>query len=99
VAKLKDTKTNDTLADPAHRIVYRAVGFPKPSISFAVEPKSKGDEEKISTALARLTEEDPVLAVSRDTQTCELLVAGTSQLLVEVAITKMKKKFGVDAGM
>jgi len=97
VAKLKETKTNDTLADAAAKIVYPAVQFPKPSIAFAVEPKSKGDEEKISGALVRLTEEDPVLEVSRDTQTGEMLVSGTSQLHVEVAVTKMKKKFGVEA--
>ena len=97
VAKLKDTGTGDTLADPSHKIRYPPIEFPKPSISFAVEPKSKGDEEKISGALGRLTEEDPVLEVGRDPQTGELLVSGTSQVHVEVAVTKMKKKFGVDA--
>jgi elongation factor G len=97
VAKLKDTGTCDTLADPSHKIQYPEIDFPKPSISFAVEPKSKGDEEKISGALGRLTEEDPVLDVGRDPQTGELLVSGTSQVHVEVAVTKMKKKFGVDA--
>ncbi len=69
VAKLKETQTCDTLTDPAHPIVYPRVTFPEPAISFAVEPKSKGDEEKISTALQRLTEEDPVLRVRRDPQT------------------------------
>jgi elongation factor G len=97
VAKLKDTKTGDTLADPSDPIRYAPIEFPKPSISFAVVPKSKGDEEKISGALGRLTEEDPVLDVGRDPQTHELLVSGTSQVHVEVAVTKMKKKFGVDA--
>jgi elongation factor G len=97
LAKLKDTKTSDTLTDAQNRIAYPAIEFPRPSISFAVEPKSKGDEEKISGALARLTEEDPVLEISRDPQTGELLVSGTSQVHVEVAVTKMKKKFGVDA--
>ena len=61
VAKLKETRTSDTLADPAHPVQYPAIAFPEPAISFALEPKSKGDEEKISTALARLMEEDPVL--------------------------------------
>jgi elongation factor G len=97
VAKLKDTRTSDTLADPSEKIHYAPIEFAKPSISFAVEPKSKGDEEKISGALGRLTEEDPVLDVGRDPQTGELLVSGTSQIHVEVAVTKMKKKFGVDA--
>ncbi len=97
VAKLKETRTGDTLADPAHPIQYPEIRFPSPAISFAVEPKSKGDEEKISSTLVRLTEEDPVLRVGRDPQTHELLVSGTGQVHVEVAIAKMKKKFGVEA--
>jgi len=97
VAKLKETQTSDTLTDPSNRIEIPAIQFPEPSISFAVEPKAKGDEEKISTALARVIEEDPVLRVGRDPQTNELLVSGSSQIHVEVAITKMKKKFGVHA--
>ncbi len=97
VAKLKETHTGDTLADPAHPIQYKSVEFRPPAISFAVEPKSKGDEEKISQALHRLTEEDPVLKVGRDPQTGELLVSGTGQVHVEVALSRMKRKFGVDA--
>ncbi len=97
VAKLKETHTSDTLCDAAHPIRFAPIAFPAPSISFAVEPKSKGDEEKISTALVRLTEEDPVLRFGRDPRTHELLVSGTSQVHVEVAIQKMRKKFGVDA--
>jgi elongation factor G len=97
VAKLKETRTNDTLADPAQRIAYSAIEYPSAAISFAIEPKSKGDEDKISTALSRLVEEDPVLRVGRDPRTHEMLVSGTSQAHVEVAMTKMKKKFGVEA--
>ena len=97
VAKLKETKTSDTLADPAHPIQYPPISFPEPAISFAIEPKSKGDEDKISTALARLMEEDPVLRVNRDARTHELLVSGNGQVHVEVAIAKMKRKFGVEA--
>jgi elongation factor G len=97
VAKLKETRTGDTLADPAHPIQYPAVTFPAPAISFALEPKSKGDEEKISSTLARLMEEDPVLRVGRDPRTHEMLVSGSGQVHVEVAIAKMKKKFGVEA--
>jgi elongation factor G len=97
VAKLKETRTGDTLADAAHPVQYPAVTFPAPAISFALEPKSKGDEEKISTTLARLMEEDPVLRVGRDPRTHEMLVSGSGQVHVEVAIAKMKKKFGVEA--
>jgi len=97
VAKLKETRTSDTLADPAHPIQYPPIAFPEPAISFAIEPKAKGDEDKISTALARLMEEDPVLRVNRDARTHEMLVSGNGQVHVEVAIAKMKRKFGVEA--
>ena len=97
VAKLKETRTSDTLADPAHPIQFPPITFPEPAISFAIEPKSKGDEDKISTALARLMEEDPVLRVNRDPRTHEMLVSGNGQVHVEVAIAKMKRKFGVEA--
>jgi len=97
VAKLKDTHTGETLADPQHKIAYPPVTFAPPAISFAVEPKSKGDEEKISSALARLTEEDPVLKVARDPKTGELLVSGSGQVHVEVTLSKMRRKFGVEA--
>ena len=97
VAKLKETRTSETLADPGHPIQYPPIAFPEPAISFAIEPRTKGDEDKISTALARLMEEDPVLRVARDPRTHELLVSGNGQVHVEVAIAKMKKKFGADA--
>ena len=97
LAKLKETLTSDTLADPKAPIVYEPVTFRDPAISYAVEPKSKGDEEKISNALDRLTEEDPVLRVRRDAQTGELLVSGTGQVHVEVTLAKMRRKFGVEA--
>ena len=82
VAKLKETRTSDTLADPGHAIQYAPISFPEPAISFAIEPKSKGDEDKISTALARLMEEDPVLRVNRDARTHEMLVSGNGQVHV-----------------
>jgi elongation factor G len=97
IAKLKETQTSDTLCDAAHPVVYPRVKFRDPAISFAVTPKSKGDEEKISMALARLVEEDPVLRVKRDARTGELLVSGTGQLHVEVALLRLKRKFSVEA--
>ncbi len=97
VAKLKETGTGDTLADKTRPIVYPRVTFPEPSIAFALEPKSRGDEEKISSVLHRLLEEDPTLQFRRDPQTHEMILSGTSDLHVEVALAKMKKKFGVEA--
>lgn len=97
VPKLKETGTGDTLADKAHPIVYPKVEFPEPSIAFALEPKSRGDEEKISAVLQRMIEEDPTIQFRRDPQTHEQILAGTSDLHVEVSLAKMKKKFGVEA--
>ena len=97
IPKLKDTHTGDTLAEKAHPIIYEPVVFPEPAISFAIEPKSRGDEDKISSALARIAEEDPTIRVGRDQRTHELLISGTGELHVEVAVAKMKKKFGVEA--
>ena len=96
VAKLKDTQTNDTLAEPASTIKYSPMTFPHPIISFAIEPKSRGDEEKISTAMHKLSDEDLVLRFDRDPQTKELLVSGSGQLHVEVVVARLKKRFGVD---
>ncbi len=97
IAKLKETKTGDTLAEKDNPILLKPVLYPAPVISFAIEPKAKGDEEKISLALQKIADEDPMLKVSRDQQTNELLVSGSGMVHVEVTISKMKKKFGVDA--
>ncbi len=95
VAKLKDIHTGDTLCDRAFPIIIDPVKFPKPAISFAVEPQTQADEEKISQALARLLEEDPTIGVDRDPQTHELLVSGLGQLHVEVTVAKLEHRFGV----
>jgi elongation factor G len=99
VAKLKDTLTNDTVADKDTPIVYPAMRFPEPVLSYAVEPKSRGDEDKISGALARLQEEDPTIRSSRDPQTKELLLSGQGQLHIEVTTAKMKRRFGVEVNL
>jgi len=96
VAKLKETVTGNTLCDPAKPIVYECPVSQKPVISFALEPKSKGDEEKIFTGLSRLTEEDPALQIQRDEETKEMIISGMGQVHVEVAIEKLKRKFGAD---
>ncbi len=95
VAKLKDVHTGNTLCDKAQPIIIAPVEFPKAAISFALEPESQADEEKISEALARLLEEDPTIAVRRDPETHELLVSGLGQLHVEVTVAKLDKRFHV----
>jgi elongation factor G len=96
VAKLKETLTGDLLADRNGDVSVAAIKFPEPVISYAIEPKSRGDEEKISTAMHRLKEEDPSIAYHRDPQTKELLLAGQGQLHIEVTVAKLKRRFGVE---
>ena len=96
VAKLKDTKTNDTLAEKAAGITFNKIEFPEPVLSYAIEPKSRGDEDKISTAMHRLEEEDSTIKYHRDPQTHELLLAGQGQMHIEVTVAKLKRRFGVE---
>jgi len=96
VGKLKDTLTGDTLAEKGSDLVVPPITFPDPVLSYAIEPKSRGDEEKISTALARLREEDPSIAYGRDPQTKELLLSGQGQMHIEVTVAKLKRRFGVE---
>jgi elongation factor G len=96
VAKLKETLTNDLLADKAVSFTVPPIKFPEPVISYAIEPKSRGDEEKISTSMHRLQEEDPTISYTRDQQTKELLLAGQGQLHIEVTVAKLKRRFGVE---
>ncbi|HEY7172286.1 MAG TPA: elongation factor G [Vicinamibacterales bacterium] len=99
VAKLKDTLTNDTLGDKADGVTFPAVKFPEPVLAYAIEPKTRGDEDKISTSIHRLEEEDPSIHYSRDPQTKELLLAGQGQLHIEVTVAKLKRRFGVDVNL
>jgi elongation factor G len=99
VLKLKETQTGDTLCDKAGPIVYPAIAFPEPATTFAIEPKTRGDEDKISAALARLQEEDPVLRVSRDAQTHEMLLSGMGQLHIEVVVGKLRKRYKVEVNL
>src|SRR6266511_2774368 len=96
VAKLKDTMTGDLLLEAERDVELPQIGFPEPVMSFAISPKSKGDEEKMATSLRRLTEEDPTLVLRRDPQTGEQLVSGMSQMHVEVAVDRLHRRFGVD---
>ena len=99
VAKLKDTHTNDTLADKAAKFKFPPIAFPEPVLSYAIEPKSRGDEDKISTSMHRLEEEDPSIRYARDPQTHELLLAGQGQLHIEVTVAKLKRRFGVEVNL
>ena len=96
VAKLKETQTGDTLCDKAHLITYPAVKWIEPVISFAIEPKSRGDEEKISTAIHKLMDEDLGLRYAREPQTKEFLISGQGQMHVEIAVARLKKRYGVE---
>src|ERR687888_366473 len=99
VAKLKETMTGDLLLDAEHEVETPELGFPEPVMSFAVTPKSKGDEEKIATSLRRLSEEDPTLVLRRDRQTGEQLLSGLSQIHVEVAVDRLRRRFGVEVDL
>jgi elongation factor G len=99
VAKLKDTLTGDTLGEKSDAITFPTLKFPEPVLSYAIEPKSRGDEDKISTSMHRLEEEDPSIRYSRDPQTKELLLSGQGQLHIEVTVAKLKRRFGVDVNL
>ena len=93
VAKLKDTVTGDTLGDKANPIKFAGVVLPEPAITFAIEPKSRNDEDKLSNGLHKLMEEDPMVRFFRDEQTKEFLIAGTGQQHIEVIVSKLKKRY------
>ncbi len=99
VAKLKETLTGDTICDEKSPVILQPPGWPQAVISFAIEPKAKGDEEKITQSLAKLSEEDPTMVVSRDPQTNEFLISGMGQVHIEVTVEKLKRKFGVDVNL
>ena len=96
VAKLKDVHTGDTLATSQHPIVLEHIRYPEAAISFAVEAKARGDEDKLGVAIGRIIEEDPSIKFGRDEQTKEFLISGQGQLHVEIVVSKLKKKYGVD---
>jgi elongation factor G len=96
VAKLKDTFTGDTLSAKDHQIVVDHVLYPEAAIAFAVEPKARGDEDKLGAAIHRIIEEDPTIKFARDEQTKEFLISGQGQLHVEIVVAKLKKKYNVD---
>jgi elongation factor G len=96
VAKLKDTLTGDTVTDKGFHVVYPPVKLPEPSIAFAIEAKSRNDEDRMGNAVHRILEEDQSLRFYRDPQTREFLLAGSGQQHVEIIVAKLKKRYGVD---
>ena len=99
VIGLKNTFTGDTLCDEKNPIVLEAIAFPDPVISVAIEPKTRADQEKLSTALHRLGEEDPTFKVRSDEETGQTIISGMGELHLEVLVERMKREFGVAAGV
>ena len=99
VSKLKDVMTGDLLLDSDQQLELPSLDFPEPVMSFAITPKAKGDEEKVATSLRRLSEEDPTLQLRRDPQTGEQLLSGMTQMHVEVAVDRLKRRFGVEVDL
>ncbi|MGA2780457.1 MAG: elongation factor G [Smithella sp.] len=99
VAKLKETVTGDTLCNEKSPIIFEKVAVPPPIISYAMEPKTRGDEDKIASSIHRLTEEDPTIVFSRNVETKEMILSGMGQVHIEVNIEKMKRKFGVEVNL
>jgi len=99
VAKLKDTLTGDTLADKGSPVEYPAVKLPEPSIAFAIEAKSRQDEDRMGNAIHRILEEDQSLRFFRDPQTKEFLLGGSGQQHVEIVVSRLKRRYGVDVAL
>lgn len=95
-AKLRVTTTGDTLCAKGEGIEFPKIKFPEPSISFAIEPKTRADEDRISQATHRITEEDPTVRIERDTETGQLLISGNGQLHVEIITERLRKRYNVD---
>jgi elongation factor G len=99
VMGLKDTTTGETLCDPANPVVLESMTFPAPVISVAIEPKTKGDQEKLGTAIQRLSDEDPTFQVHTDEETGQTIIAGMGELHLEVLVDRMKREFRVEANV
>ena len=99
VAKLKGVQTGDSLSDAGHPILFNPIQFADPMISYAIDPKSRGDEEKVSSGLQRMLEEDPTLRFHRDAESAEMILSGMGQMHLEVTLERLKRKFGVEVVM
>jgi len=98
-AKLKNTSTGDSLCAKGAAVHFTPIHFPEPSISFAIEPKTRADEDRISQAVHRITEEDPTARITRDSETNELIIAGNGQLHVEIITNRLKNRFNVSVDL
>ena len=96
---LKDTTTGDTLCDIAAPVVLESMTFPEPVISVAIEPKTKGDQEKLGTAIQKLAEEDPTFQVQQDEETGQTIIKGMGELHLEILVDRMKREFKVEANV
>ena len=97
VMGLKDTKTGHTLCDPQNAVVLESMSFPAPVIEVAIEPKTKGDQEKLGTAIQRLSDEDPTFTVKTDEETGQTIIAGMGELHLEILVDRMRREFRVEA--
>ncbi|HEY2550945.1 MAG TPA: elongation factor G [Streptosporangiaceae bacterium] len=99
VMGLKDTSTGDTLSDQAHQVVLESMTFPAPVINVAIEPRTKGDQDKLGVAIQRLAEEDPTFQVRTDEETGQTIIAGMGELHLEVLVERMRREFRVEANI
>jgi elongation factor G len=99
VMGLKDTTTGDTLSDPAKPVILESMTFPAPVINVAIEPRTKGDQDKLGTAIQRLAEEDPTFQVRTDEETGQTIIAGMGELHLEILVDRMRREFKVEANI
>lgn len=96
VPKLQESSTGDTLCDKSKPIVYEKVEYPKPMLTMALKPKNKGDEDKVSSSLSKMLEEDPTLQLEKNIETKDVLISGIGELHLEILVEKIKRKYGAD---
>ena len=96
ISKLSETETGDTLCAKDHPVVFKQVKYPKPTLYFAIEPKSKGDEDKIGQALTKMAEEDPTFVMDRNAETKQLLIGGQGDTQLAVVMDKLKDTYSVE---
>jgi len=99
VMGLKGTSTGDTLCDPAKQVILESMTFPAPVINVAIEPKTKGDQDKLGTAIQRLAEEDPTFQVRTDEETGQTIISGMGELHLEILVDRMRREFHVEANI